>query len=118
CSQFDDPLKKSSLDSDDQVSKTELCEKRKNSHSENQGSISPATRILRSMMKTTVVLPRRSPRLISKLLALFTETCKSYFIHPAFVPEFMKCFVRHLKALVPDFSMKISSTVPKWKHDI
>ncbi|GAU43900.1 hypothetical protein TSUD_88730 [Trifolium subterraneum] len=68
CSQFDDPLRKSSLDSNDQVSKTELCEKRKNSHSEIQGSSSPATRILRSMTKTSVmVLPRRSPRL-SKVL--------------------------------------------------
>ncbi|CAJ2679076.1 unnamed protein product [Trifolium pratense] len=67
CSQLDDPLKKSILDSDDQVSKTELCKKRKNSHSENQRSISPARRILRSVTKTTVmILPRRSPRLISK----------------------------------------------------
>jgi len=63
CSQFDDPLKKSCLDSDDQVSKTELRKKRENRHFEIQGSSTPtpATRILRSMTKTAAaVLPSSS----------------------------------------------------------
>ncbi|CAK8575818.1 unnamed protein product [Lathyrus sativus] len=65
CSQFDDPLKKSRLDYDDQVSKTELHKKRKDRYPEIQGSSGkPAARILRSIAKTGVmVLPRRSPRL-------------------------------------------------------
>jgi len=65
CSQFDDPLKKSGLDSDDQVSKTEHRKKRKNRYYEIQGSSTPATtRILRSMSKTGVtVLPCSSPEL-------------------------------------------------------
>ncbi|KAK7262586.1 hypothetical protein RJT34_30160 [Clitoria ternatea] len=67
CSQFDDSLKKSSLDFNDQDSKTELHKKRKNRDSKTQGSsVKPTTtRVLRSMM----VLPRRrSMRLISKVL--------------------------------------------------
>jgi len=61
CSQLDDPLKKSSLDSDDQVSKSELRKKRENRYSEIQGSSTPATRILRSMTKAAVaVLPSSS----------------------------------------------------------
>ncbi|CAL5211586.1 unnamed protein product [Lathyrus oleraceus] len=65
CSQFDGPLKKSRLDYDDQVSKTELHKKRKDRYPEIQGSSGkPAARILRSMAKTgLMVLPRRSPRL-------------------------------------------------------
>ncbi|CAI8616721.1 unnamed protein product [Vicia faba] len=65
CSQFDDPLKKSRLNYDDQVSKTELNKKRKDIYSEIQGSSDkPAARILRSMTKTGVMaLSRRSPRL-------------------------------------------------------
>ncbi|XP_058730038.1 uncharacterized protein LOC131602060 isoform X2 [Vicia villosa] len=65
CSQFDDPLKKSRLDYDDQVSKTELHKKRKDRYSKIQGSSGkPAARILRSTTKTAVMtLPRRSPRI-------------------------------------------------------
>ncbi|TKY67458.1 hypothetical protein E2542_SST10352 [Spatholobus suberectus] len=69
CSQFDDPLKKSSLDYNNQDSKMELRKKRKNRDSEIQGSNDkPTTRVLRSMKKTAVILPRRSMRLISKVL--------------------------------------------------
>ncbi|KAJ1387858.1 hypothetical protein SESBI_39619 [Sesbania bispinosa] len=70
CSKFDDPLKKSSLDSDDQDSKMELRKKRKIRDSEIQGSSGkPVVRILRSMKNTAVmVLPRRSLRLIAKVL--------------------------------------------------
>ncbi|XP_061357558.1 uncharacterized protein LOC133301864 [Gastrolobium bilobum] len=65
CSQFDDPLKKSGLDSDDQDPKMKLPKKRKNGDSGVRGS--STTRILRSMKNTAVmVLPRRSMRLISK----------------------------------------------------
>ncbi|XP_057456276.1 uncharacterized protein LOC130747367 isoform X2 [Lotus japonicus] len=68
CSQFDDPLMKSCLESTDQDSKMELRRKRKNRDSEIQDSSdTPATRILRSMKNTAVmVLRRRSTRLISK----------------------------------------------------
>jgi len=58
---LDDPLEKSSLDSVDQVSKSELHKKRENRYSEIQGSCTPATRILRSMTKTAAaVLPSSS----------------------------------------------------------
>lgn len=65
CSQFDDPLKKSSLDYNNQDSKMESRRKRKNNDSEIQGSndTPTTTRVLRSMKKTA---PRRSMRLISK----------------------------------------------------
>ncbi|CAJ1933329.1 unnamed protein product [Sphenostylis stenocarpa] len=70
CSQFDDPLKKSSLDYDNQDFKIELSKKRKNRDSEIQGSNGKptTTRVLRSMKNTGVKLPRRSMRLISKVL--------------------------------------------------
>lgn len=73
CSQFDDPLMKSCLESTDQDSKMELRRKRKNRDSEIQDSSdTPATRILRSMKNTAVmVLRRRSTRLISKVLWCF-----------------------------------------------
>ncbi|KAG4979611.1 hypothetical protein JHK82_032864 [Glycine max] len=54
CSQFDDPLKKSSLDYNNQDSKLELCKKRKNRDSEIQCSNGEptTTRVLRSMKNT------------------------------------------------------------------
>ncbi|KAL2328859.1 hypothetical protein Fmac_022286 [Flemingia macrophylla] len=66
CSQFDDPLKKSSLGYNNHDSKLELCKKRKKIHSEIQGSNDKPTRVLRSMKNTAMKLPRRSTRLISK----------------------------------------------------
>ncbi|XP_020233953.1 uncharacterized protein LOC109814039 [Cajanus cajan] len=66
CSQFDDPLKKSSLDYNIHDSKMELCKKRKNRDSEIHGSNDKPTRVLRSMKNTALKLPRRSMRLISK----------------------------------------------------
>ncbi|XP_024637512.1 uncharacterized protein [Medicago truncatula] len=74
CSQFVDPLNKSCLDSDDQVSKTELRKKRENRYSEIQGSSTPSTRILRSMTKTAAVLPSCSPELQNSEVA----SCHKY----------------------------------------
>ncbi|KAL5169252.1 hypothetical protein HKD37_11G031200 [Glycine soja] len=55
CSQFDDPMKKSSLDYNNHDSKMELRKKRKNRDSEIQGSNGKptTTRVLRSMKNTT-----------------------------------------------------------------
>ncbi|TKY48331.1 hypothetical protein E2542_SST25747 [Spatholobus suberectus] len=69
CSQFDDPLKNSGLECGDQKSKMKLHKKRKHIHSEVQSSSGkPVTMFLRSMKNAMTVRPRRSMRLISKVL--------------------------------------------------
>ncbi|XP_019436542.1 PREDICTED: uncharacterized protein LOC109342929 isoform X1 [Lupinus angustifolius] len=72
CSQFDDPLKKSGLESDNQDSKMDLRRKRKHRDPDIQGSNdNPPAKNLRSMKNVAVtVQPRRSMRLISKVMLL------------------------------------------------
>ncbi|MED6107893.1 hypothetical protein PIB30_018345 [Stylosanthes scabra] len=66
CSQFDDRVKKSGIDHDDQGSKMKLCKKRKRDFEILGSSSTPVTRILRSMKNTVArILPRRSMRLKS-----------------------------------------------------
>ncbi|KAG5104263.1 hypothetical protein JHK82_041233 [Glycine max] len=69
CSQFDDPHTKSGLECGDQESKMKLHKKRKHIYSEVQSSSDkPVGMFLRSMKKALTVQPRRSMRLISKVL--------------------------------------------------